>query len=66
VPYGITQCYLLPGKDDIPAFTPHIYSWYLNLGTLERCKTELTSWFNYIIKWYSISYIHPPKFSQPF
>jgi len=22
VPYGITQYYLLPGRDDIPAFTP--------------------------------------------
>ena len=22
MPYGITQCYLLPGRDDILAFTP--------------------------------------------
>jgi len=22
MPYGITQCYLLPGRGDIPAFTP--------------------------------------------
>jgi len=22
VPYGITQCYLPPGRGDIPAFTP--------------------------------------------
>ena len=22
MPYGITQCYLPPGKGDIPAFTP--------------------------------------------
>ena len=22
MPYGITQCYLPPGKADIPAFTP--------------------------------------------
>jgi len=22
VPYGITQCYLEPGRGDIPAFTP--------------------------------------------
>ena len=22
VPYGITQCYLLPGRGDIPTFTP--------------------------------------------
>ena len=22
VPYGITQCYLAPGRGDIPAFTP--------------------------------------------
>jgi len=22
IPYGITQCYLLPDRGDIPAFTP--------------------------------------------
>ena len=22
MPYGITQCHLPPGRDDIPAFTP--------------------------------------------
>ena len=25
VPYGITQCYLPPGRGDIPAFTPANY-----------------------------------------
>jgi len=28
VPYGITQCYLPPGRNDIPAFTPANYGWY--------------------------------------
>jgi len=41
VPYGITQCYLLPGRGDIPAFTP------AKAGTQfsdpEGCKAEFTS-----------------------
>ena len=28
VPYGITQCYLPPGRGDIPAFTPTNEGWY--------------------------------------
>jgi len=28
VPYGITQCYRLPGRGDIHAFTPANQTWY--------------------------------------
>jgi len=28
VPYGITECYLPPGRGDIPAFMSDSYSWY--------------------------------------
>ena len=39
--YGITQCYLPPGRGDIPAFTPQP-KLVLDLATPEGCKTELT------------------------
>jgi len=38
MPYGITQCYLPPGRGDIPALTPA----EAGLATAERCKAELT------------------------
>jgi len=38
--YGITQCYLPPGTDDIPTLTqPKLV---LDLATPEGCKAELT------------------------
>jgi len=40
MPYGITQCYLPPGKGDIPAFTPA--KLVLDSAIPERCKAELT------------------------
>jgi len=40
MPYGITQCYLPPGRGDIPAFT--LAQLVLNLATLEGCKAQLT------------------------
>jgi len=40
MPYGITQCYLPPGRRDIPAFTPA--KLVLDLATTEGCKAELT------------------------
>ena len=36
MPYGITQCYLPPGRGDIPAFL------LLDLATQEGYKAELT------------------------
>jgi len=40
MPYEITQCYLPPGRGDLPAFTqPKLV---LDLATLEGCKAELT------------------------
>jgi len=39
MPYGITQCYLPPGRGNILACTP---AKVLNLVTLEGCKAELT------------------------
>ena len=40
IPYGITQCYLPPGRGDIPAFTPAEAG--IDLATPEGCKAELT------------------------
>ena len=40
MPYGITQCYLPPGRGDIPAFIPaEADTRFSNLG---GCKAELT------------------------
>jgi len=38
--YGITQCYLPPGRGDIPSFTRAKV--VLDLATPEGCKAELT------------------------
>jgi len=40
IPYGITQCYLPPGRGDFLAFTqPKLV---LDLATPKGCKAELT------------------------
>ena len=41
MPHGITQCYLPPGKADIPALIPQP-KLVLDLATPEGCKAELT------------------------
>ena len=43
MPYVITQCYLPPGRGDIPAFIPKPKR-VLDLATPEGCDAELT-WF---------------------
>ena len=40
MPYGITQCYLPPGRGDFPAFTPAEAG--TRISNLEGCKAELT------------------------
>jgi len=40
VPYGITQCYLPPGRGDIPALTAAEPG--TRFSDPEGCKTELT------------------------
>ena len=40
MPYGIKQCYLPPGRSDIPALTP--VKLVLDLATPDGCKAELT------------------------
>jgi len=40
MPYEITQCYLPPGRDDFPAFTPAEAELVLDLVTPEGCKAE--------------------------
>ena len=49
MPYGITQCYLPPGRGDILAFTPaklvlDIVKLVLDIVTPEGCKAKLPSW----------------------
>jgi len=41
VPYGITQCYLPPGRGDIPGLAP-VKKLVLDLATPEGCKAEMT------------------------
>jgi len=41
MPYGITQCYLPPGRGDIPAFTPA--KLVLVLANPEGSKAESTA-----------------------
>ena len=41
VQYGITQCYLSPGRGDISAFNP-TSKLILDLATTDGCKAELT------------------------
>jgi len=43
MPHGITQCYLPPGRGDIPALTPAEAG--TRLSDPEGCKAELTSDF---------------------
>ena len=45
MPYGITRCYLPPGRDDVPALTPA--KLVLDIATQERCKAELTKLAHY-------------------
>ena len=40
MPHGITQCYLPPGRGDIPSLTPAEAG--TRLATPEGCKAELT------------------------
>ena len=43
IPYGITQCYLPPGRADISTFTPAEAGTRFNdPGLPEGCKAELT------------------------
>jgi len=37
MPYGITQCYLPPGRGDIPAFTRSIMFTVINFSDCLRC-----------------------------
>jgi len=56
IPYGITQCYLPPGRGDFPAFyQPKLV---LDLATLEGYNAELT-WVivvrnNQVVSWLGI------------
>jgi len=42
MPYGITQCYLPPGRGVNPAYTPMQPNQVFDLATPEGCKAELT------------------------
>ena len=52
MPYGITQCYLPPGRGDIPALTPvETDTRFSDPGGI--CKAELTKLAGYIPRWYT-------------
>jgi len=57
MPYGITHCYLLPGRRHIPAFTPRLV---LDLSTLEGHKAELT-----YLAWFHTELACPPEDGHP-
>ena len=49
MPYGITQCYLPPGRGDIPAFTPAEAGTRLSDPGGNGCKAELTLLLTYFL-----------------
>jgi len=51
MPHGITQCYLPPDTDDIPALTPSEAG--TRLSDPEGCKAELTQLACYTPTWYT-------------
>jgi len=61
VAYGSTQCYLPPGRGDIPAFTPAEPKLVLDLATPEGCKAEL-AWLAGYIPW---RYTRPKTITHP-
>ena len=58
MPYGITQCYLPPGRGEISAFTPA--KLVLDLATPEICKAEL------IVGWLHTEMVYPPENGHPY
>jgi len=59
MPYGITQCYLPPGRGDIPALTTaEAGSRFSDAG---GCKAELTYLAGYTPRWYT----HPKTVTHP-
>jgi len=59
MPYGIIQCYLPPGRGNIPAFTP--VKLVLDLATQEGCMAALTWLVGYIQIWFT----HPIMVTHP-
>ena len=51
MPYRITQCYLPPGRGDIPAFTPAKAGTRFSDPRPEGCKAELTQVVGY--RWFT-------------
>jgi len=58
VPYGITQCYLPPGRGDIPAFTP------AEAGTWFSYPGRMQGWVN-LVGWLHTVMVYPPKDGHP-
>jgi len=58
VPYGITQCYLPPGRGDIPAFTPaEAGTRFSDPGGMRGC-VDLVGWLHTVM-------VYPPKGGHP-
>ena len=56
MPYGITQCYLPPGRGDIPAFTPaEAGTWFSDPGGRQGW-VELGGWLE---RWFTRNNGHP-------
>ena len=58
MPYGITQCYLPPGRGDIPAFIP------AEAGTRLSDPGEMQGWVD-LVGWLHIEMIYPPRDGHP-
>jgi len=58
MPYGITQCYLQPGKGDIPAFTlAEAGTWFIVPGGMQGW-VDLDGWLRTVM-------VYQPKDSHP-
>ena len=56
MPHGITQCYLPPGRGDIPAFTPAKAG--TRLSDPEGCKADLVALLHTEV-------VYPPEDGHP-
>ena len=59
LPYGITQCYLLPDKSEHTTPSPQPVRPVLNLPTPEGWMAELTLVTGYIPRWFTLPQMSP-------
>ena len=60
MPYGITQCYLPPGRSDIPILTP------AKAGTGLSDYRGMQDWADLVVGWLHAEMVHPLEDGHPF